>query len=154
MASNRRFGEVDFAIQKLDSGDGVNEESGCSVTQQVDVFVARPPLQLTPPREFRKFVFQEEPDVAVDQRGVDIVQNEDVGRVHEERETESGLDPRLWSTGDEELDPGNLFNEPPQNGEDRRRRFVVLAFVECVDHDHRRNPAARSGSTINLCIWL
>jgi hypothetical protein len=48
------------------------------------------------------------------------VQNEDIGRVHEEGETESGLDPGLGSAGDEKLDFGNLFDEPTQHGEDRR----------------------------------
>jgi hypothetical protein len=86
-------------------------------------------------------VFEEEPNVAVDQRGVDIVQNEDVSRVHKEREAESSLDPWFWSASNEEFDSGNLFDEPTQNGEDRRRWFVILAFVESVNHDDRRKAS-------------
>jgi hypothetical protein len=63
------FGEVGFAIQKLDSRNGINKEPSRSVTQQVDVFVARPPLQLMPPREFGKFVFQEESNVVLIREG-------------------------------------------------------------------------------------
>jgi hypothetical protein len=37
------FGEVGIAIQKLDSCNGIDEESSRSVTQYIDVFVTRPP---------------------------------------------------------------------------------------------------------------
>jgi hypothetical protein len=45
-------------------------------------------------------VSKEESDIVVDQRGMDIVQNEHISRVREEREAESGLDPRLGPAGD------------------------------------------------------
>ena len=53
------------------------------------------------------------------------------------RETKSSLDPGLRSPCDKELDPGYLFDEPSQDGEDRRRRSLVLALVESVNHYDR-----------------
>ena len=67
------------------------------------------------------------------------MQNEDTGRVHEKGEAESRLDPRLGSAGDEELDSGNLFDEPSQHREDSRRWFLILALVKRVNHYDRRN---------------
>ena len=37
------LGEMGIAIQKLDSCNGIDEESGRSVAQQIDVFVIWPP---------------------------------------------------------------------------------------------------------------
>ena len=48
------------------------------------------------------------------------------------------LDPGLGSAGDEKLDPGNLFDESPQYGEDRGRRFLVSALIQSIDHYDRR----------------
>ena len=66
------------------------------------------------------------------------MQNEDVGRVHEEGEAESSLDPRLGSTRDEKLDHGNLFDESTQHREDRGRGFLILALVQGIDNYDRR----------------
>jgi hypothetical protein len=82
-------------------------------------------------------VLEEQLNVVIDQRGVHVMQNEDVGQVHEKREPETGPDPRLGSAGDEELDSWNLLNEPPQNGEDGGRWFIVLTFIQSIDHDDR-----------------
>ena len=67
------------------------------------------------------------------------MQNEDVGRVHEEGKTKPGLNPGLRSASDKKLDSGYLLDEPSQHREDRRRWFFVLAFVESIDHDDCRN---------------
>ena len=89
------LGEMGVAIQKLDGCNGIDKQSSCSAAQQIDVLVTRPSLQPMPSCELGKFVFQEEPDVAVDQWGVNIVQNEDCGRLHEHGETKPGPDPWL-----------------------------------------------------------
>ena len=70
---------------------------------------------------------------------MDIVENEDVRCVLQKGETESGLNPRLGSTGDKEFDLGNPFDESTQYREDRRRWFFILALVKSVDHDRCRN---------------
>ena len=129
--------EEERVVKELDSRDGVYKETPCPVTQYIEVLVARPPIEPTPPCEFGKLVSQEQSDVIIDQRGVDIVQNEEIGRIHEEGETESGLDPRLGSARDEKLDSWNPFDEPAQHGEDRRRRFLVLALVQGINHYDR-----------------
>ena len=67
------------------------------------------------------------------------MQNEDICHVHEEGETESGLDPGFGSASDEKLDPRHLLDEPFEHRENSRRCFLVLAFIESIDYDDCRN---------------
>ena len=62
------------------------------------------------------------------------MQNKDIGRFYKEGETESSLDPRLGSAGDEKLDHGDLFDESAQHREDRGRWFLILALVQGINH--------------------
>jgi hypothetical protein len=61
-------GGIGFVIQKLDSCDSIDEESSCPLTEQIDVFVTWPPVELKPLCKLRKLSLEEPPDIVVDNR--------------------------------------------------------------------------------------
>ena len=67
------------------------------------------------------------------------MENEDVRQSLQQRAAESGHNVQLRSTGDEELDPGNIGNRLTHHEEDGRFWVFILAFVEGVDDNHGRN---------------
>ena len=73
------------------------------------------------------------------------MEDEHVGRFRQKREAEPFPDPRLRATSEEEFDPWDLGYKLPEDGQDRRSGLLVLAFVQSVDDDHRRNVGFLEG---------
>ena len=55
---------------------------------------------------------------------------------------ESGANPGLGPSGDEELDIGYLAHETGEDRQDGGHGFFVPAFVECVDDDEGRDAGS------------
>ena len=84
-------------------------------------------------------MFQEKSDICVDDGRLHLVKDKDFGQWPEEAETETGLDSRFRSTGDEEFDVWNLFNQSTHDREDGRLRFFIRALVQCINDNDRRD---------------
>ena len=74
-------------------------------------------------------MFQEKSDIRVDGGRFHPVKDEDVSQRFEESKTETGLNARFWSTGDEEFDVRNPFNQSSHNREDGRLRLFIHTLV-------------------------
>lgn len=75
-------------IQKLDSCDGIDKESGCPSTEQINVFVAWPPIELKPLRKSRKPSLEESSDICIDDSMFNHVENKDLRQRPQEFEAE------------------------------------------------------------------
>jgi hypothetical protein len=143
-------------VQKLESCYGIHKEARCSLTQQVKVFVCWPTILLDAMslRKFTQPVFQEKPDVRVDDR-----------RLHPCRTKTSvnGLrSPRRkpdWMRGSGRPVMRNLtFGIPSTN------RPMTERMADCGSSSTHSSNASMTmtvemsdelrGPTINVTIWL
>lgn len=101
------------------------------------MFLCRPEVQSIAQSEFQQTLFEEYPDVAVDDARLDVVEDEHLCCSCQQWETEAPLNLPLRATSNEELDPWDLGYKLPKDGQDRRNDFKFLAFVQSVDYDDR-----------------
>ena len=90
-------------------------------------------------------MLEEQPDVIFNLARLDLVEDKYVCRFGQQRKLETIQNVGLWAASDEELDIGDLGHKLPKDRKDCRSRFVVLAFVQGVDHDDGRNGGFREG---------
>ena len=102
-------------IQELESCHGVHEQTDGPLAQQFKALLNRWPnisIDPSPLCNPGQPVPEEKSDTRVDDRRRYFVEDEDIGRRPEKSEVETGLEPRLRSTGDKNLTLGVPSNRP------------------------------------------
>ena len=82
---------------------------------------------------------EEQSHVAIHLTRLNLVEDEHVRRVCQQRNTEALLNAWFWAAGYEEFDVGDLRYELAEDGQDRRNGFLVFAFIQSVDNDRGRD---------------
>ena len=101
-------------------------------------------VEVAPPfRRPRQFLFQVQPDVFINARQINLVQQKYLSEWFQERKAEPSPDARFGSPGDEELHGWQSLDETAQNGQDRGGGLIVNALVQSVHDDDARELCER-----------